>query len=261
MYRYRIAPNLLATTLALIVSVTPYASVRAQSAADAVAAGNKALEARDATQALQQYDKALASDPKNYEALWRSAQTEVDLGEFDTNEEHRTSLFATAEQRARLATQVAPAQPDGHFALAKALGRRALTLGVKDRIKYAKDIRTEALTCLKYDAHHAGCLHVMGVWNAEVMRLNGFSRMMAKTFLGGQVFGDANWDEAQRYLVAAVTADPRRAVHRLDLGRVYADMGKKADAKAQFEAAVSAPLIDYNDPHYKAQAEEALKKL
>ena len=50
-------------------------------------------------------------------------------------------------------------------------------------------------------------------------------------------------------------------IHRLDLGRIYADMNRKADAKTQFELAIKGPLIDYNDPHYKAQAEAALKDL
>ena len=45
-------------------------------------------------------------------------------------------------------------------------------------------------------------MHVMGMWNAEVMRLNGMSRFMAKNFLGGRVFESANWNDAQRYLGA-----------------------------------------------------------
>jgi FimV-like protein len=50
-------------------------------------------------------------------------------------------------------------------------------------------------------------------------------------------------------------------VHRLDLAKVYADMGLKSLARTQFEAVVSGELIDYNDPRYKAEAAAALKKL
>ena len=79
-----------------------------------------------------------------------------------------------------------PAEPQGTGAIGTAASflRVALTLGVRDRIKYAGVVRDEALACLKIDPHHPGCEHVLGVWNAEVMRLNGFSRMMAKNFLG-----------------------------------------------------------------------------
>ena len=59
----------------------------------------------------------------------------------------------------------------------------------------------------------------MGMWNYNVMRLSGMSRFMAKNFLGGKVFGSANWDEAQRYMEQSVAVEPERLVHHLDLAR------------------------------------------
>jgi tetratricopeptide (TPR) repeat protein len=233
----------------------------AQSAAEHIAAGNKALEARNAQEALKEYSAALALDPKNYEALWRAALTEVDLGEFEPNEARRKALYQSADQHANAAVAINPDGAQGHFALARALGRTALSLGSRDRVKYAKDVREQALICLKIEPKHAGCLHVMGVWNAEVMRLSGISRFIAKNLLGGKVFGEASWEKAKDYMLQAVDADPRRITHRLDLGRIYADMGLKQEAKSQFEAVINGEVIDYNDPHYKQQAQEALKKL
>ena len=128
-------------------------------------------------------------------------------------------------------------------------------------MKYAGKVRDQAMECLRIDPKHAGCLHVMGVWNAEVMRLNGFTRMIARNFLGGQVFSQASWANARSYLEQAVTNDPRRIVHRLDLAKVYADMGLASLAKTEYQAVISGELVDYNDPRYKAEAAEALKKL
>jgi tetratricopeptide (TPR) repeat protein len=245
----------------IAATLTSAIQLHAQSAADEITAGNQAISARNAPEALQHYEKALATDPNNYDALWRASQAGVDIGEFDPNEDHRTTLFKTAEHRARLAVQVKPDDPEGHYVLAKALGRTALTLGKRERIKYAKDVRNQALECLKLAPKHSGCLHVMGLWNAEVMRLNGFTRMIAKNFLGGAIFDQASWAEARRYMVDAVNNDPRRIIHRLDLGKIYADMGRTTDARSQFEIAIKGPLIDYNDPHYKEQAAQALKDL
>jgi tetratricopeptide (TPR) repeat protein len=242
----------------LIASST---AVSAQTAAELVAKGDRDADARRATEAMVSYEAALAIDPKNYDALWRASRTGVDLGEFEPNEAKRTALFKAAEAHGQLAVQVNPGDAEGHFALARALGRTALTLGTRDRIKYATAIREQALMCLKINANHPGCLHVMGVWNAEVMRLNGISRMVAKNFLGGQVFGQASWPEAQRYMLESVKHDPRRIVHRLDLARIYADRGMKPQAKSQFQIAADGELIDYNDPKYKEQAREALKNL
>jgi len=237
------------------------AQVPARTVAEDLAAGNAAYHARDAVAALADYEAALALEPRNYDALWRAARSGVDLGEFEPDRARRTALFSAATDRAQLAVEVNPGGADGHFVLARALGRMALSLGVRDRVKYAGKIRTQALECLRIEPTHAGCLHVMGEWNAEVMRLNGFQRMFASHFLGGQVFGTASWKEALRYMLAAVANDPRRVVHRLDLARVYRDMGQIANARLEYEAVLSGPLIDYNDPHYKAQAAAELKQL
>ena len=130
-----------------------------------------------------------------------------------------------------------------------------------DRIRYAKLIRLEALEALKYDSLHSGALHVMGSWNAEIMRVNGLERAFAKRFLGAEVFGTASWEEAQRYLEKAVRIDPDRLVHHLDLGAVYADRGNKIRAREQFDFILSAPMREFNDPAYKKKAADRLKKL
>jgi uncharacterized protein HemY len=99
------------------------------------------------------------------------------------------------------------------------------------------------------------------MWNAEVMRLGGFTRMIAKNFLGGQIFSTASWNEAVRYMEAAVASDPTRIVHRTDLAQIYADLKQPAKARAQVEAALKLPSTDVNDDTYKAEAKRLLADL
>jgi len=86
-------------------------------------------------------------------------------------------------------------------------------------------------------------------------------RMIAKNFLGGKVFGEANWNNAQAYLERAVAGDSARIAHRLDLGAVYADRNERAQAIQQFEWIARAPATDFNDGHYKAEAARRLEQL
>jgi tetratricopeptide (TPR) repeat protein len=185
----------------------------------------------------------------------------VELGEFNPNAEQRAALFKSAEQYGRRAIAANANDADGHFELAQALGRNALSQGPRDRIKFAREVREQALQALKLNPQHSGALHVMGLWNAEVMRLNGFTRMIAKNFLGGQIFSEANWDNAQKYLESAVAADSGRISHRLDLGAVYADRHLKQKATEQFEWIARASSTDFNDAHYKEQAARRLAEL
>ncbi|MEO8579064.1 MAG: hypothetical protein ABI469_02365 [Gemmatimonadales bacterium] len=230
-----------------------------QTAADHIALGDKEYVAMSAPAALQHYEAAIAVDPKNYDALWKASRSDVDLGSYEPNGEKRGLYFKHAEDYARRAVAANPGDAEGHFNLARALGKNALTQGPKARIKYAGEVREQALECLKISPKHAGCLHVMGMWNAEVMRLNGFTRMMARNFLGGKIFGTANWGEARRYMEASVAAEPDRITHHVDLAGVYRDTGDKAKARAEYEAAMKLPNRDYNDRHYKAEADAGMR--
>ena len=236
------------------------ATAPSMSAAEHVAAGDREYERRASSAAAAHYDAALRLEPRRYDALWKASRSTIDLGEASTGDRQK-QLYQQGDALARRAVAAEPQDAEGHFALARALGRIALSLGSRERVKYATEIRAEALRALELNPAHAGALDVMGMWNAEVMRLNGIARMIAKNFLGGQVFGTASWAEAQRYLEEAVRVDPAGIVHRLNLGLVYRDVGKDAKAREMLEAAVKAREIEPNDARYKAEAAAALKKL
>jgi tetratricopeptide (TPR) repeat protein len=234
--------------------------LHAQGATEHVAMGDRDRDANP-TAALAHYEAALKADPNNYDALSRGAYAAVEAGKLAGDKGKRSELYNTAEQLARRAVQVRPTDAEGHFALAAAIGRRAQTMGSRDRVRFAGDVRTHALAALKHNPRHAGAMHVMGMWNAEVMRLNGMSRFMAKNFLGGKVFESANWNDAQRYLEQAVQIEPNRLTHRVDLAGVYLDRGNKAAAKDQLDFVAAAPTRDAGDPGFKREAEALRARL
>ena len=244
----------------LAATAAAFATLPAQqSAADHIALGNKEHQAGNAPNALKHYQAAVQVEPSNAEALWHAAVEVIDVGEFD--DAKRDSLYRMGEDYARKAVAADPKSAMAHFALAKALGRRALSLGAKDRVKYAGEVRKEALAALAIDSTNAGALHVMGGWNANIMRLSGFSRFMAKNILGGKTFDEANWNDAVRYLERAAAVVPDRIVHRLALAGVYADSGNKPKARETYQALLQMKPTDYNDKHYLTQADKELKEL
>ncbi len=255
-------------TLAVIVALSVtlrlgsgQAPAAAQSPAELIALGNTAYTAHRQKDALNYFVRVIAADPANYEALWKASRSEIDLAEITTHRPTRDAWLAAGQQHAEAAVRARPGDAEGHFSLARAAGRRALTVGVRERIRFSRIIREAALTALKIDSTHAGALHVLGMWNAEIMRLSGLSRTFARAFLGAGAFSVASWDDAQRLLEAAVQQEPRRIIHRLDLAGIYDDRGNTARARELYEWIASAPGGDPNDAVYKRQAAERLKKI
>jgi tetratricopeptide (TPR) repeat protein len=248
-------------TVALLALGVLAPTAGAQNVAEHIAAGDREYASLKPAAALSHYEAAIAADAKNYEALWKASRAAVDIGELEANADARKQSYRNGEQYARRAVEANPADAEGHFHLARSLGRTALTLGSRDRVKYAGEVRAHALQALERNPTHAGALHVMGMWNAEIMRLSGLARFAAKTFLGGKVFGEASWKEAVRYMEAAVAAEPERIIHRIDLAAIYEDVGDKAKAREQYQAVVRSEVREAKDATYKQQAEERLKKL
>lgn len=248
--------------LLLAVSLLFVAPSWAQDAASHVALGDAAYAVFNAEEALTHYEAAIAVDSSNADALGKASRTAVDVAESLTDAARQTELFRKGERYARRAVAADSNNAELWFHLARALGRTAQSVGVREKVKYAVEIRECALKSLAISPEHAGGLHVLGVWNAEVKRLNGFELFFARRFLGGGVLGQANWKDAVAYMERAVAADPVRVSHRLDLGAIYADTGEKEKARANFEAVINATTrTDYNDAIYKKQAEERLKRL
>lgn len=256
---------LLASTLALQSQTgsVQLAAVPPDPASE-IAQGVAAFSARQPDLALRHFENALAVDSTSYEANWRAALALITLGNEtpdSVKSPERDSLFARAERDARRAVAADSLGADGHFLLARAMGQTALTKGKNERIRLAGEIRSEALRAIELNPRHDGAYHVMGRWNAEVMRLSGFSRFFARQFLGGAIFGQASWDAAISNLEHAVELDSTRITHRLDLARVYVDRKRYADARHQLETIAALPVRDFGDPGLKRDAAALLQKI
>jgi Tetratricopeptide repeat len=150
---------------------------------------------------------------------------------------------------------------DGHFALAASVGRASLTMGKKERIRRARVIRDEAMRAIALNPRHDGAYHILGRWNAEIMRLSGLSRFFAKRLLGAGIFGEASWEAAVSNMERAVALDPGRLYHRLELAEIYVDRKRYDDARAQLSDLAALPDREIMDSVYRRRAAELAKAI
>jgi tetratricopeptide (TPR) repeat protein len=231
--------------------------VQLRAQGDELAAGIQAADLHDFAGARRHFESVLRRDPASYEANWRMALLLIDIAKQvpdNVVSPTRDSLYLRAESYARRAVAAKGDGAEGHFSLANAIGRSTLSMGARERVKRATEVRAEALRTVEIDPRHDGAWHILGRWNAEVERLSTIQRFFAKAFLGAAVFNTASWDEAERDLRLAVQYAPTRIVHRLDLAEVLVSRKKWAEAKQQLDAIAALPSTDVSDPSYKRQA-------
>ena len=238
--------------------------VVAQQVEDHVALGIAASDGHDLRTALQHFQAALDQDSSSYAANWRGAITLLTLGEQlgdSSKNPERDSLYQQAQRYAGRAVASNPAGADGHFALAASIGRTSLTMGRKARIRRAAIIRSEALRAIALNPRHDGAYHILGRWNAEIMRISGLGRFFAKSFLGAGIFNQASWGKAIYNMEKAVQLDPGRIYHHLELAQIYAERKRVADAKTQLHLVDSLPDREVMDSVYKRQGAALRRRL
>jgi tetratricopeptide (TPR) repeat protein len=229
----------------------------AQLAADHVGMGIAATAKTDLREAMRHFEAALAKDSFDYDANWRAAMTLGLMGDpYATKKRSgvRDSLYAKAERYARRAVRVNPTGAEGHVALAASLGRAAILVGPEEKVRRAGLIREEALRALAINPRHDEAHHIIGRWNAEIMRLPGFTRFFAKHFLGAQVFDKASWPQAIHHMEQAVRLAPQRIAHRVALADIYDGAKQRPKADAQLRIVDTMPVREAMDTNYKQQA-------
>jgi hypothetical protein len=223
---------------------------------DSLLADAIGLSAFEPAEAARRFEALALRDSLDTEAHWRAAiaWSEAALALTARPERaRRDSLNARAESHARRARSLDSTGVWPAFALGLVLGRTALTKGIKARVRMAVEVRQLALRAIAADSMHDGAHHLLGRWHAEVRRLSGFERLIAKTILGGGVFGQASWDAARAHLERAVALDSTRIFHRLDLAAVCIDLEDYACGAAELRQVAELPERVAMDTAYKRE--------
>jgi len=250
--------------IAAVLLAAAAAPLPAQDVAGHIAAGEAARCRRNAEEALTHFSAALALDSMNYDALWRAAQAHTDLGKATPNSQsaRRDSLYNEGLALAQRAVRVNADGADGHFMVAVATGRVALTKGARDRVRYAGVVREEALRAIELNPRHDGAMHVMARWNAEIMRLPGITKFFAKTFLGAAIFNQASWESSFNYFNQAIEIAPDNVYHHVDMAEALNDADRRAEAIPHLQHVAGMALgCDPSDATYKQEAAALLAKI
>ena len=220
----------------------------------------KAFERKfQAKDALPLYLSAEKIEPKNPELLVRIARQYRYLmtDAWDTREKLRLGHLAL-DYSVRAAA-CGPKDCDAQLAPAITLGKMLPYMPTKEQVAASPRIKESVDKALAVDSHNDTAWHVLGRWNRVLAEVSS-----AKRFVAGLIYGQlpkGSIEEAEQDMKKAIAINPHRLMHYIELGRIYAQMGRKEEAREFINKGLAMPDTEKDDPETKQRGRETLAKL
>jgi tetratricopeptide (TPR) repeat protein len=202
-----------------------------------------------ARKATEIWASRLQANPRDFESAFKLAQARYWLGTNGLPEAERKAALEAGIAAARNAIAITANRPEGHFWLAANMGALAESFGLRQGIRYRGQIKDALLMTLKLDPGflQGSADRALGRWYYKVPGL----------------FGGSN-RRSEEHLRKALTYNPNSVISHIFLADTLADMGRKEDARKQYQAAIDAPFDpDWapEDRRFKETAKRALRDL
>ena len=231
----------------------------AEPAAELLKKGDRLDAQFKSTEAMAVFLEAEKLDPNNVEILCRLAKTHDEAMVDTASKEEQKRLAEAALEYARRAAALNPKSAKAQLSMAITCGRLAPYLDSKAKIAHSKLVKEHAEKALALEPSNSYAHHILGAWNYEMASLSPFLRTLVKLVYGS--LPPASFEEAEAFLQRAVALSPNKVSHRIELGRAYAALNKKALAREEISKGLSLPDREKDDPNTKLRGKATLAKL
>ena len=233
--------------------------VRAESADALMAKGDVFDKQLKAAKALEDYLPAEKQEPKNAQLLMRIARQYRHLMSDTSDKDEKLRLGRLSLDYARRAAALAPNNSEAQLSPAISYGKMAPYLGNKEQADASGQIKQAVDRALELDPKNDTAWYILGRWRRVLAEMNSVKRLLANA-LYGKLPVTTN-EEAEHAIKKAVSINPDRLIYYIELGRIYAAMGRKDDARKFILKGTSMPNREKDDPEIKEIGRELLKKL
>lgn len=215
--------------------------------------GDAANNKFDNKKALELYEKALAENPSDYEALWRVAREYVNMGDL-LPKDQQLAEYQKAKTYADRAVQANPKGSMGYTQVAVALGKIALFKGVFQSIDLVKKVKEDCDKAIQLNSSNDLAYFVLARTNQKVSEKPAFFRF----FLG---LGWASDKKAEELYRKAISLAPNSVMYNWYYAKLLEQTGKYEQSRAILAKIPDMPVTYQEDPTYKQDAQELLAKI
>ncbi|AWT35516.1 hypothetical protein GCM10008956_08090 [Deinococcus arenae] len=163
----------------------------------------------------------------------------------------KKALFEKAQAYAKQAIAKDKNNADAYFELARAQGRLAQFSGILQSLGLAGDMKKNLDMAVKLDPKMAGAYVALGLWHAN---------LISKGFIATRATG-ADKSQIVPNFEKALALEPTTAVHRIEYANALILQGRKAEAAAQLEKAISFNATTFWEKRDEETAKATLAKL
>jgi tetratricopeptide (TPR) repeat protein len=209
------------------------------------------------TEALEVLKNAEQSDPENPELLYRLSNVNSELVDTLPDDRQKKASAQTALKYGKRAVEKGPGLSEAHLALAIASGKITDFVGDRTKMEYSRVIQSEAEKAVQLDPKNDLAYLVLAKWNFEMSDLNPILRGIAE-MLYGQVPASSQ-EKAVEYFRKAIAIAPNRINYHFEFAQVLDRMGKKEEARAEYQKVLQLTPTDKEDRDDQKEAARALK--
>jgi len=233
--------------------------IPAESFGDLLKKGKAFEKEFQAQDALPLYLAAEKLDPKNTELLVRIARQYRYLMTDASDTLEKLRLGRLALEYSTRAAACGPKDCDAQLATAITLGKMLQYLPAKQQVAASPQIKESVDKALAVDSHNDTAWHVLGRWNRVLAEVSSAKRLVAGVIYGQLPKG--SYEEADQAMKKAIALNPNRLMHYIELGRIYAQTGRKEEAREFINKGLAMPDREKDDPETKQRGRETLAKL
>ena len=243
----------------ITVALSSAAPVREESVDSLIAKGEPFDQQLQAEDALKYYLPALRMEPDNVDLLDKIARQYRHLLSDAPDKKEKLRLGHISLDYAEKAAALAPKNAEAQLSPAISYGKMLPYMSSGEQVDASPRIKAACDRTLELDPRNDNAWHILGRWNRVLADVNGVKRILA-----GVIYGklpETSNEEAERCLEKAISLNPNRLIHYIELGHIYLQMGRKEEARQYIQKGLSMPNKEKDDPGMKEVGRELLAKL
>jgi tetratricopeptide (TPR) repeat protein len=234
-------------------------AARAEDADALIAKGNQFEKKMLTKEALESYLPANKLEPENVDLLVRIARQYRHLMSDAPSKKEKLQLGEVSLEFANKAASLGPKSSDAQLSPAISYGKMLPFMGSKDQVNASPKIKASVDRALQLNPSNDTAWHVLGRWNRVLASINPVKRVLAKA-LYGDLPVTTN-ESAEKCLLKAIAINPNRCIHHIELGRIYAQMGRKDEARKCIQEGLAMPDTEKDDAEMKEIGRQLLETL